>query len=77
MGVSLRNVKVAGVRRAGRGRKTWYECVKGDMKKLDLHEEWAVYTGICGGASYREECLTLAERGRMSVLKINDDDDDN
>ena len=32
--------------------------------------------GICGGASYREERLTLAERGKMDVLKINDDDDE-
>ena len=31
---------------------------------------------ICGGASFREERLTLAERGKMDVLKINDDDDD-
>ena len=28
------------------------------------------------GASYREERLTLTERGKMDVLKINDDDDD-
>ena len=27
-------------------------------------------------ASYRGKCLTLAERGRNDVLKINDDDDD-
>ena len=33
-------------------------------------------SGICGGASFREERLTLAERGEMDVLKINDDDDD-
>ena len=37
------------MRRAGRGRKTWYECVKGDMKKLGLHEEWAVYRDMCRG----------------------------
>ena len=33
------NVVVAGVRCAGRGRKTWYECVKDDMKVLGLHAE--------------------------------------
>ena len=33
-------------------------------------------SGICGGASFREKRLTLAERGEMDVLKINDDDDD-
>ena len=31
---------------------------------------------ICGGASFREERLTLAEPGKMFVLKINDEDDD-
>ena len=34
---ACRNVVVAGVRCAGRGRKTWYECVKDDMKELGLH----------------------------------------
>ena len=29
-------------------------------------------SGICGGALFREERLTLAERGKMDVLKIND-----
>ena len=29
-----------------------------------------------GGASFREERLTLAELGKMEVLNINDDDDD-
>ena len=33
-------------------------------------------SGICGGASFWEDHLTLAERGKMDVLKINDDDDD-
>jgi hypothetical protein len=33
-------------------------------------------SGICGGASFREERLTLAELRKMDVSKINDDDDD-
>ena len=33
-------------------------------------------SGICGGASFREERLTLAERGKIDVLKINNDNDD-
>ena len=33
-------------------------------------------SGICGGASFREEHLTLAEGGQIDVFKINDDDDD-
>jgi hypothetical protein len=40
---TCRNVVVAGVRCAGRGRKTWYKCVKDDMKALGLHPEWAVF----------------------------------
>ena len=36
---ACRNVVVAGVRCAGRGRKTWRECVKGDMEELGLHPE--------------------------------------
>ena len=37
------NVVVAGVRCVGRGRKTWYECVKDDMTVFGLHPEWAVF----------------------------------
>ena len=33
-------------------------------------------SGICGGASFWEKRLTLAELGKMDVLEINDDDDD-
>ena len=72
---ACRNGVVAGVRGAGRGRKTWYECAKDDRKELGLHAEWAVFRDM-RGASYREERLTLAERGKMDVLKINDDNDD-
>ena len=36
---ACRNVGVAGVRCVGRRRKTWYECVKADMKGLGLHPE--------------------------------------
>ena len=34
---------------AGRGRKTWYECVKDDMKVLGLHAEWAVFRDMWRG----------------------------
>ena len=44
-----RNVVVPGVRCAGRGRKTWYECVKDDMKALGLHPEWAVFRDMWRG----------------------------
>ena len=42
----------------GSDRKTGRECVKDDMDELGLHPEWV----ICGEASYRGKCLTLAER---------------
>ena len=31
------------MRCAGRGRKTWYECVKDDMQVLGLYPEWVVF----------------------------------
>ena len=43
---ACRNVVVAGVRCAGRGKKTWYECVKEDMKVLG---EWAVFRDMWKG----------------------------
>ena len=43
---ACRNVVVAGVRSAGRGRKTWRECVKDDMDKLGLHSEWVGFRDI-------------------------------
>ena len=58
--LACRNVVVAGVRCAGRGRKTWRECVKDD------HGSWVMHTmGIRDEeTSYLEKRLTLAERGR-------------
>ena len=46
---ACRNVVVALVRCASRGRKTWYECVKDDMKVLGLHPEWAVFRDMWRG----------------------------
>ena len=48
---ACRNVVVAGVRCVGRGRKrkTWYECVKDDMKELGLHAEGAVFRDMWRG----------------------------
>ena len=41
---ACRNVVVAGVRRAGRDRKTWRECVKDDLEaELGVHSEWVVF----------------------------------
>ena len=36
-------VVAAGVRCAGRGRKTWRECVKDDIDELGLHSKWVVF----------------------------------
>ena len=38
---SCRNFEVVGATCQGRSRKTWGECVKGDMKSLGLKIEWA------------------------------------
>ena len=46
---ACRNVAVAGVRCAGRRRKTWYEYVKDDMKVLGLHAERAVFRDMWRG----------------------------
>ena len=40
---ACRNVVVTEVRCAGRGRKTWRECVENDMYELGLHSEWVVF----------------------------------
>ena len=56
------------MRCAGRGRKTWRECVKDDMDELGLHSEWVVFR-ICGEASFWEKRLTLAERERNGRFK--------
>ena len=54
---ACRNVVVAGVRCAGRGRKTWYECLKEDMKVLG---EWAVFRdmwkGFISGGTSNSSC---------------------
>ena len=47
--LACRKVEVAGVRGVGRGRKTWYECVKKDMRELGLHAEWAVFRDVWRG----------------------------
>ena len=39
---SCRKFEVEGARGKGRGKKTWGECVKGDMKLLGVKPEWAL-----------------------------------
>ena len=37
--IGCRNLEVVGGARKGRGRKTWMECVKKDMKECGLKKE--------------------------------------
>ena len=71
--LACRNV-VAGVKCAGRGRKTWYECVKDDIKVLGLHPEWAVFRdmwrGFISGGTSNPSWAWKDWR-----LKKNEDDD--
>ena len=41
-----REMSVVGVRRRGRGRKTWMECVEEDMRRLHLRSEDALDRGV-------------------------------
>ena len=61
--LACRNVVVAGLRCAGRGRKTLRECMKDDMYMSWVYTLNGWCSGICGEASYREKRLTLAECG--------------
>ena len=38
-GMTCRSLDVAGVRKKGRGKKTWMDCVSEDMKKVGLKRE--------------------------------------
>ena len=46
-----------------RNRKTWGECVKPQMKLLDLLPEWAIFTDMWRDFILGKR-LTLAEHGR-------------
>jgi len=35
-GIACKELQVEGTKSKGRGRKTWNQCVKVDMKRLDL-----------------------------------------
>ena len=51
---ACRNVVVAGVKCAGRGRKFWRECVKDDTFELGLNPEWAVFREYVERSHIRE-----------------------
>ena len=59
---------VTGVRCAGRGRKTWRECVIDDMDELGLHSDWAVFRDMWRGL-ISEKCLNIVERGGNGCFK--------
>ena len=72
---ACRGLVVEGTRGRGRSRKTWEQCVRDDMKLLGLHPEWAIFRDMWRDLIWGKR-LTLAQRGKMDVFKINDDDDD-
>ena len=57
------------MRCAGRGRKSWRECVKGDTDKLGLHPEWAVFRDMWRGLISGKTSNPIAERGRNGRFK--------
>ena len=48
----------------GRGRKTWGECMKNDMKFLGLQPKWAMIRDMWRDLIWSKR-LILAQRGRM------------
>ena len=66
---ACRNVVVAGVRGAGRRRKTWYEMCEEDMRELGLNAEWAVFRDMWRGF-ISEERLTLADKIRLGKMDV-------
>ena len=64
-----RNVVVVGVRWAGRGRKTWRECVKDDMDELGLHSEWVVFRDMWRSLISGKMSNPIAEHGRNGRFK--------
>ena len=57
------------MRCASRGRKTWYECVKGDMKVLGLHPEWAVFRpGYVEGLHFGRKVQPLLIVERLTIV---------
>ena len=61
----------------GRGRMTWGEGVKDDMKLLGLQPKWAIFRDMWTVERLdMEQSLTLVQRGRRGSFQINDDDDD-
>ena len=49
--------------------------MKDDLKLLGLHSEWAIFRDMRRYLISGKR-LTLVQRGKRDVFKINDDDDD-
>ena len=63
---SCRNFVVVGQRESGRGRKTWDECVRDDLKKLKLRREEALDRDVWRGDILGER-LTRASTVKTDV----------
>ncbi len=73
---ACRDLEVEGVKRKGRSRKSWEECVRKDLTSLGLKRDWALdrvrWRGcICGNRP------THASMDKMDVRYNVDDDDGN
>ena len=65
---ACRELEVEGMRGKGRGKKTWVECVKDDMRRLGLKKEDAQDRKRWRGLSLGNR-LTLPQRGKEEVVR--------
>ena len=65
-----RNVVLAGVGCVDRGRNTWGECVKDDMKLLRLQPEWAIFRDLRRVSIYLFFIYSFHQRSTCIIQRI-------